>query len=58
MLLARNASDAWGTPLISISGAKVDIIDGLTKDLMIKTLFFVIFVGSLKRFFYICAQKQ
>jgi len=35
MLLARNASDAWGTPLIFISGAKVDIIGGLTKDLMI-----------------------
>ena len=49
MLLARNASDAWGTPLISISGAKVDIKDGLTKDLMIKTVFFMFIVGTLKR---------
>ena len=54
MLLARNASDAWGTPLISTSGAKVDIIGGLTKDLIIKTLFFMFFVGSYQYYYYFC----
>jgi hypothetical protein len=32
MLLARNASDAWGTLSISQSGAKVVVFIGLPKD--------------------------
>jgi len=36
-------------PQSPISGAKVDIIGGLTKDFIIKTLFFMFIVGTLKR---------
>jgi len=36
-------------PLSPKSGAKVGIKDGLTKDLMIKRVFFMFIVGTLKR---------